>query len=541
MTHVPLRLVRRQQPRASPHAELFLERYETLLAVARRLVGGDRALAEDLLHDGYVQFVLSSPDLRGINELDAYLVGLLRNLHLARQRRQHREAHRELDSIDFDSAQIALRTAGPHRLIVRDTLARLCGHVRERRHASRSASVLALRFLIGFHPSEIAAIVRTPTRAVYDWLREARSEARLHLAAAPGAGPRPQEVLLPPVESTDPLGLLRAVQTVTLGFSRPPCPSADDLASWYDPAREGALPIAGLAHVVGCYPCLNRVTTRLGLDDLATRLGGDSGNEPPPGGNGNPGGGGRRVTGDRARRRTLQRRTRDVFEHEPTQLSVSVNGLSLGVLAVDALPSQAQWTVRLEEPVGFVEVTSEQSLVLAHLMVAPLPTGDVVQRLCVPLSDERELVVTYDACEDPSVVGVHYAGAAALGAADLVTRRAQGPLLTLLSEASAQPSRRWLRGSLVAAAVLLAALLTTWRNGRPGSGPTMDAWTVMARADAAVAADVLEVGSARHRRSRLAITRPSGVGRYRVEQWDVGGAPTRATRVFDAQGRLVAG
>lgn len=541
MTHAPLRLVRREQPGASPHAERFLERYETLLAVARRLVGFDRALAEDLLHDGYVQFVLSSPDLRAINELDAYLVGLLRNLHLARQRRQHRESHRELESIDFDSAQIALRTAGPHRLIVRDTLARLCGHVRERRHASRSASVLALRFLIGYYPSEIAAIVRTPTRAVYDWLREARSEARLYLTAAPRSGPRPEAVPLPPVESTDPLGLLRAVQTTILGFSRPPCPNVDDVASWYDPAREGALPVAALAHIVGCYHCLNLVTTRLGLDDLATRLGGDSGNEPPSGGNGSSAGRVRRANGERERRRALQRRARDVFEHQPGQLFVSVNGLSLGALVVDTLPSEAQWTVRLEEPVGFIEVTSEQSLVLAHLMVSPLPAGDVVQRLRVPLSDERELVVTYDAGEDPGLVRVNYDGTVTPRVADRVARSGQTPLLTFVSEAAAQPSRRWLRGSLVAAAVLLVALFATWRTNRPGSAPVMDAWTVMARADAAVTADRLETGRARHRRSQLAITTPSGVERYRIEQWDVGGAPTRATRLFDAQGRLVAG
>jgi DNA-directed RNA polymerase specialized sigma24 family protein len=53
--------------------ELFAERYEVLLGWALRLTGRDHQRAEDLVHDTFVQFVLSRPDLSAIENLDGYL------------------------------------------------------------------------------------------------------------------------------------------------------------------------------------------------------------------------------------------------------------------------------------------------------------------------------------------------------------------------------------------------------------------------------------------------------------------------------------
>jgi len=69
------------RPITSNHAELFLELYEWLLRRALGLTSGDRAQAEDLVHDVYVHFVLNRPNLESIvNNIEGYLFTMLRNM-----------------------------------------------------------------------------------------------------------------------------------------------------------------------------------------------------------------------------------------------------------------------------------------------------------------------------------------------------------------------------------------------------------------------------------------------------------------------------
>ena len=75
------------QLRPINHEDVFAERYYSLLKWASQLAGGNAALAQDLVHDGYVQFVLARPDLGKIQNLDRYLYGMLRNLHISYIRR----------------------------------------------------------------------------------------------------------------------------------------------------------------------------------------------------------------------------------------------------------------------------------------------------------------------------------------------------------------------------------------------------------------------------------------------------------------------
>ncbi len=47
---------------------------------------GQKDVAEDLLHDGFVQFTINRPDLGPIEDLDGYLCRLMRNHYYARLR-----------------------------------------------------------------------------------------------------------------------------------------------------------------------------------------------------------------------------------------------------------------------------------------------------------------------------------------------------------------------------------------------------------------------------------------------------------------------
>ncbi len=61
--------------------DLFLEHYDRLIGWALQIAHGNRRLAEDLVHDAYIQFTFTRHDINSIQNPDAYLYGVLRVLH----------------------------------------------------------------------------------------------------------------------------------------------------------------------------------------------------------------------------------------------------------------------------------------------------------------------------------------------------------------------------------------------------------------------------------------------------------------------------
>src|ERR1700730_1875567 len=169
-------------PDSESHEEVFLGRYARLRVWALQLTENDRERAEDLVRDAYVQFNLSRPDLNAIGNLDGYLYRMLRNLHLSQVRRSLRIQHRTLSIVDYDSAEICLRSADPRQQIrLQDELRQVCQYACMRKETSKAGSVLILRFLHGYYPREIAQVMRATRPAVEERLRTARSEARQYL------------------------------------------------------------------------------------------------------------------------------------------------------------------------------------------------------------------------------------------------------------------------------------------------------------------------------------------------------------------------
>src|SRR5437660_12768733 len=84
------------------HVDLFVEHYELLKQWALRFTERDKELAEDLLHDTFLQFTISKPDLGSIQNLEGYLYVVMRNLHLAQLRRTGRTTLRSLTVVEFD-------------------------------------------------------------------------------------------------------------------------------------------------------------------------------------------------------------------------------------------------------------------------------------------------------------------------------------------------------------------------------------------------------------------------------------------------------
>src|SRR5215510_6391947 len=168
-------------PQAS-HEDVFVEHYERLLEQALHITGHSRAASEDLVHDAFIQFTLSAPNLNAIHDLDSYLFIVLRNLHLSQVRRASQALFTTVSIADYDSAEIGLRAMDAEsHFQVAEELRQVCHYACLRKENSKAGSVMILRFFHGYYTSEFAEVIRAPRKTVYEWLQIARREAKLFL------------------------------------------------------------------------------------------------------------------------------------------------------------------------------------------------------------------------------------------------------------------------------------------------------------------------------------------------------------------------
>ncbi|HEX8282983.1 MAG TPA: RNA polymerase sigma factor [Pyrinomonadaceae bacterium] len=567
-------------PRAeSSHEEVFLARYGPLRSWAMRLTGGDAARAEDLVHDAYVNFTLARPDLARMQNLDGYLYQMLRNLNTSQMRRAARRREDVPAVVEYDSIEFALRAADPRDLIrVQDELRQVCHYACLRKESSKAGSVLILRFMHGYYPGEIARFTRTTREAVEERLRVSRSEARQYLkdpeslrfinrekvrggarAASTGYAQTPEE-------------LLRDLRRRVFDSRRGVCLEETGLAELYEGLAAGAPDCATLAHLVSCPVCIDEVNRLRGLTPLAERFPTDSlGNEPRRGGrdggggddDGEGGGSTGGASGEEAGR--CSRRAREVFEHRPRELCVSINGRVLAAQKVGSVVNEQKLNVGGED-VDFVEVFSEQSVRLLYLDPAAWPADvDGVRTVSVGLSDRRVLEARLSYVDSAPTLRVVYrdplmAEATAEVEAESIDesrahenrrehrrgRRAGVPgaavwrwLRRLLGHVAA-PFTPFRPGAVAAALAVLvvAALLFTRLYTPPVSAAELLRRAAAAEEPAAGSDLVL------HRTVYVEEARADGRGRVtrkRVETWQGGASRIRLRRLYDDEGRLVAG
>jgi len=585
-------------PRAvESHEEVFLARYGPLRSWALRLTGGDAARAEDLVHDAFVNFTLARPDLAHMQNLDGYLYQMLRNLNTSQMRRAARRREDAPAVVEYDSAEFVLRAADPRDLIrVQDDLRQVCHYAGLRKETSKAGSVLILRFMHGYYPGEIARFTRATREAVEERLRVARNEARQYLkdpeslrfinreklrgggrAAATGYAQTPEE-------------LLRDLRQRVFDSRRGVCPGEARLAELYEGQAGGTPDCALLAHLVSCPVCIDEVNRINNLPPLSERFPTDAlGNEPRRGGRGGGGGddegGGDGTGGDGTGRASSEeagrcrRRARDVFEHRPRELCVSVNGRVLAAQKVGSVINEQKLNVGDGEAVSFVEVFSEQDVRLLYLDPASWPAEpDGGFSVSVSLSDRRMLEARLTYADSAPTVQVVYrdplmaAETGATAAQAAAFDEAAGHVAGLVDESRADENRgegargrrvglphaaawRWLRrllgrfaspftsfrpGAVAAALALLvvAALLFTRLYVTPVSAAELLRRAAAAEESAARADFVL------HRTVYVEEARADGRGRVtrkRVETWQGGASGVRLRRLYDEQGRLAAG
>ncbi len=544
-------------PVAPTHVDLFTENYDQLKGWALHFTERDQELAEDLLHDTFIQFTLSKPDLDLIQNVEGYLYIVMRNLHLSQIRRGGRAAMRSLTAVEYDTADVSFWASDPRdRIRMRDELAAVCRYACIRKETAKAASVLILRFFHGYYPDEIARVVRSNRSAVEKRLKSARIEARAYLENAESLSfiyEKTSKVHIQPTLGSGGDDLRFELRKQIFGSRQGDCRVETDLTDLYDADRsEDGLDRPTVAHIVSCQTCLEAVNALLGLESLATRYPQDTIGKDPgkkDGGSGDGGGSGGGPGGSKMLD-TLMRRRDAHFYHQPEELCVSVNGQLQSFQKVVAGKGDLTLIIDTNETLGFVEIFSEQGLRLLMLNVEPPPEGDGKQAAHVTLSGGRtidanltfggphpSLQVTYN---DPSQV----LETASEIAAALNTEPVHVPFEDSISTGTSffDRIRTWFEPMriAVAAAVLMVAAIGIWYvNQTPTSEPLV-ARTVLKQARDAEFALAPTADKVLHRN-------------YQVEEWANGDLKTRkridewrqstvnARRTYDESGRMVAG
>src|SRR5262249_32233936 len=396
-------MLRRWKSEVYTHEDVVVERYDWLLNWSMKLTGHNREEAEDLVHDAFVEFTLSAPDLASIQNMEGYLYGMLRNIHMSRVRRAIRAERQSVTLLDYDSAEICLRAVQIDWLIhARELLASVCDYACGRKETSKAGSILILRFFHGYYPGEIAKIAVCPRRAVDDWMRIARAEARCHVERA-AVGRESARGPVPPAHAG--ADFLDSLRTRIFESRNGKCLDASEIVNRYSGPDQKAIDRKLLAHISSCPVCLERINQSLGLPPLSDRFPTDMlGND---------------VGGFETRRSArpsssprvgaCRRLARLVYNHEPRELTITVNGFFAASETVDSWLSERTLAINPTERLSIVEAFSEQGVRLLGLHVEPPPSGPLEQSTRIELSDGRRLELSIDfkgAC--PSLKSSYY-------------------------------------------------------------------------------------------------------------------------------------
>ena len=386
--------------------ELFLGRYRQLRAWALQLTENNQQQAEDLVHDTYIQFTLARPDLNTVRNVNGYLYRMMRNLNVSRLRRSQRKQNRVLSIVDYDSAELGLRTADPREQItLQDALRQICQYACMRKETSKAGSVLILRFLHGYYPREIAQVTLSTREAVEERLRIARNEARQYLHDPKSlrfmSEAQIESMQFPRMgfaQTTD--QLLNQLRQTIFDSRQGDCLPYKQLRKLYE-TDDSAIDSLFLAHLVSCPNCLDQVNDALGLPLLNERFatdtlakdsrfkGGDGGDSDGGNNSSTPGG------ASESERRECRRRARMVSEHRPAELCISINGYSMAAQKVRSDLNEQTLNINIAEKIEFVEIFSEQDVRLLFLAIDDPDEGRVnKQTASAQLSYGRSLEAT---------------------------------------------------------------------------------------------------------------------------------------------------
>jgi DNA-directed RNA polymerase specialized sigma24 family protein len=211
--------------------------------------------------------MLSRTRLEEIENIDGYLMTMLRNMHFSRMSRAAQRLHETTLSIaDFDSGQLGwMAIEPPRRMQAAEELHQICTYVCFRKESSKAASVLMLRLFHNYFPTEIASVLNSSRNCVDQWQRLARREAKAFMDRPGGLrfvnGEAPARHPVRYLKSD--CDLMLDLRQLIFNSCRGDCLSQKELHEAYAGDNDNTLTTGRLAHIVSCPKCLDVVNSLL--------------------------------------------------------------------------------------------------------------------------------------------------------------------------------------------------------------------------------------------------------------------------------------
>jgi DNA-directed RNA polymerase specialized sigma24 family protein len=375
---------------------LFAEKYDWLLGCALRLVNGDQAVAEDLVQESFLQFVLAKMELKSTENIEPLLYTNLKFVHLAYLRRLQRYPYESLPLAEYDFLELALRANASiaERVEVQNTLRRIVAYICWRKESAKSASVLILRYFHGYYPDEIVRIAQTTRQSVDRRLQDSRKETSLYVSSPDRLRimhqPKPPE-LTPSYSSLPSEQLIPELKRAIFASCRTECLTEEALRKRYQKKIAGPIERELLAHIVSCERCLSLVNRFCGINPPTDRyLEETLGRDPNPRTKNKKDASMSSNIG-RALRIAWER-FREVYEHEPRQLNIVVNGSVLATQDVNSVWNRQEVKLGPEVRPEYIQVISEQDICLLAMHVDSA-TAEVEQEIHheIDLSNGRQI------------------------------------------------------------------------------------------------------------------------------------------------------
>jgi DNA-directed RNA polymerase specialized sigma24 family protein len=531
--------------------------YGQLLKWGAILTRSDLGMAQDIVHDLCLHFTLTRPDLSGITNLDNYLYTCLRHVYLSTINRSSREALSLVSTAEFDSVKLALIPSRSGDLLQKQNdLRRICCYSVWRKEYTKSASYFILRFFHGYHYQEIAELGHHSLPAIYNHLKMARSEVKLHLQE-PGKLQFANRVLPPtPVLVWSPLSsiaMFKELRQTILRARTGNCLPEERLLSHYRAESSRSISCSLLSHVVSCERCLDLIDQYFGRPTLESREPLDSTE------NCNDVGAPQELKMSLDRMlRSVRRDWGETRDHRPRTLSIAVDGKILASHEVQAQRNTLSARISRPDQISFVEVFSEQGLRLALMPIGAMPPDGPHERtLRVTLNDDRwlDLKLSFDGLGlNTEVTYLDPALAVDTSEEDeldmLVPLRPEPPLKSVLPWSqrrlfalTARMLRGWIPSPVCGWALALACIFTTagyFAYRYESRQPSLDASVMLKRSVEAELASLKN--QTEHQVLWMEVADTGGAVRQHgmIDLWKDGSGARSMRRLYDAQHRLIA-
>ena len=370
-------LVNPNKPKTATRESIFAAKYGWLLKWALHFANGDRAAAEDLVQDTFVRFVTSAPEVTDAENAEPLLYTYLKFVQLSHQRRERRFPLEELSLIDFDSLQLTIReTPSLDPIELQDTLRRVVFYVVWRKQKSKSASVLLLRFIHGYHKEEVMRITLLSDYMVRSSLMRSREEVKQYLLGDPDRlrtmGQQHAPQIVPKNIAVPHDQLLEELRQAVFAGCQSDCLPKEELLQPYQSLNSKPISCDLLAHIVSCERCLDIIGKFHGIPPIGGRTQGPEAVDRRS----KPGSKRKIQTRESELKRTLRlghERLKEFYDHDPKRLKIAVNGHIIASRDVSSATNKLEVEVSAETRLEIIEVFSEQGICLLAMPILALP------------------------------------------------------------------------------------------------------------------------------------------------------------------------